>query len=98
VIRDRIQQFASQRKGTPIANLRGLGTMLAFDVVTAHDGGAPDGAAAKRLTMRALEAGLLLLTCGTYGETLRILVPLTITDADLRAGLDTLYSALERGG
>ena len=38
----------------------------------------------------ALQKGLIVLTCGAHGETVRILVPLTIPDADLDAGLTIL--------
>ena len=79
-----------QDQGTvPICNLRGLGAMLAFDTV--------DAVAAKRLVGRALERGLLLLTCGTHGETVRLLMPLTIPDADLNAGLEILAEAIREG-
>ena len=54
----------------------------------------PDGAAAKRITARALERGLIVLTCGTYGETIRILTPLTIADGDLKDGLQILCDAI----
>ncbi len=40
------------------------------------------------------EAGLLTLTCGTYGNVLRFLPPLVISDDQLRRGLDILASAL----
>jgi 4-aminobutyrate aminotransferase/(S)-3-amino-2-methylpropionate transaminase len=70
----------------PICNLRGLGAMLAFDL--------PDAAAAKALVARALQRGLLLLTCGGHGETVRLLIPLTIRDAELAQGLDILAEAI----
>ena len=96
VIRARIGELMRARTGTPIANLRGLGAMLAFDVVKAHGGVEPDGLEAKRIAARALEQGLIVLTCGTFGETLRILVPLTIPDRELRDGLEILCKAIER--
>ena len=96
VIRARIGELMRARTGTPIANLRGLGAMLAFDVVKAHGGVEPDGLEAKRIAARALEQGLIVLTCGTFGETLRILVPLTIPDRELRDGLAILCKAIER--
>jgi 4-aminobutyrate aminotransferase / (S)-3-amino-2-methylpropionate transaminase / 5-aminovalerate transaminase len=70
----------------PICNLRGLGAMLAFDL--------PDAAAAKALVARALQRGLLLLTCGGHGETVRLLMPLTIPDAELTQGLEILAEAI----
>jgi 4-aminobutyrate aminotransferase/(S)-3-amino-2-methylpropionate transaminase len=97
-IRARIEELIENRKGSPIANLRGLGAMLAFDAVKTHDGKEPDGPAAKRVAARALERGLIVLTCGTFGETLRILVPLTIAEADLREGLETLCEVIAQGG
>jgi 4-aminobutyrate aminotransferase/(S)-3-amino-2-methylpropionate transaminase len=96
-IRARVSELMRTGKGTPIANLRGLGAMLAFDVVKTHGGAEPDGPAAKRVAARALERGLIVLTCGTFGETLRILVPLTIAEGDLRAGLDILCETIEQG-
>lgn len=79
--------------GAPVANLRGLGAMLAFDIVT-RGSGEPDGPGAKRIVASALQAGLIALTCGTYGETIRVLVPLTIDDAELKQGLDILGNAI----
>jgi 4-aminobutyrate aminotransferase/(S)-3-amino-2-methylpropionate transaminase len=79
----------------PIAHSRGLGAMVAFDIVKSRGEHEPDGAAAKRVTARALERGLILLSCGIYGETIRILVPLTVSDAVLDEGLDRLEEALE---
>jgi 4-aminobutyrate aminotransferase / (S)-3-amino-2-methylpropionate transaminase / 5-aminovalerate transaminase len=96
-IRARISDLTRARRGTPIANLRGLGAMLAFDVVKAYGASEPDGATAKRVAARALERGLVVLTCGTFSETLRILVPLTIPEAELRAGLDILCGVIEQG-
>ena len=68
-------------------NVRGLGAMMAFDLA--------DGATAKRITSRALELGLIQLSCGIHGETLRFLMPLTISDALFDEGMDLLGRALE---
>jgi 4-aminobutyrate aminotransferase/(S)-3-amino-2-methylpropionate transaminase len=69
--------------------------MLAFDVVPAGSGDEPDGAAAKRVTRLAFEHGLVILTCGAHGETIRVLVPLTVPDEVLEEGLDILGQALQ---
>lgn len=95
-IRAGLARFMASGQGTPFANLRGLGAMLAFDVTKAHGSSEPDGPGAQRLTTRAFEEGLILLTCGTYGETVRFLVPLTIADSDLKAGLEILGRAIRR--
>lgn len=93
-LRARIARW-SERNGTlRISAPRGPGAMIAFDVMN-HDGG-PDGATAKEVCARALEEGLILLTCGQFAQTIRILVPLTITDQTLEQGLGALERALER--
>lgn len=94
VIRARIGAIARRSDALPIANLRGLGAMVGFDIVDDRKACRPDGATAKRLTTRALQQGLVILSCGTYGETIRILVPLTASDLILEEGLDMLEQAL----
>jgi 4-aminobutyrate aminotransferase/(S)-3-amino-2-methylpropionate transaminase len=64
--------------------VRGLGPMLAVELPEKT----PDRAA--RVTAAARERGLVLLSCGLYGNVIRILVPLTIDDALLERGLDLL--------
>jgi len=91
-IRAAVEPLIGSGRGWPVANLRGLGAMLAFDIVTADR--SPDGAGAKLVAARALERGLIVLTCGTYGETVRLLTPLTISDADLKTGLDILVESV----
>ena len=75
-----------------ITNLRGPGAMIGFDIVDAE--GKPDAVAAKAVAARALDKGLVLLTCGTHGAAIRILVPLTASDAILDEGLDIMTQAL----
>jgi 4-aminobutyrate aminotransferase/(S)-3-amino-2-methylpropionate transaminase len=95
-MRSRLQGFAGRADLLPIAALRGRGGMLAFDLVKqtgAHD---PDADAAKRVTARALQRGLILLSCGVYANTIRILVPLTAADVLISEGLDIIEYALKR--
>ncbi len=95
-MQSRLQGFVGRADLLPIAALRGRGGMLAFDLVKqtgAHD---PDADAAKRVTARALQRGLILLTCGVYANTIRILVPLTASDALISEGLDIIDFALKR--
>jgi 4-aminobutyrate aminotransferase-like enzyme len=49
---------------------------------------------ASRITNEAREQGLLLLSCGIYGNVIRILAPFTIDDAELEKGLDILERCL----
>jgi len=65
--------------------------MVAFDIMDKE--GKPDGAAAKRVTAAALARGLVLLTCGSQGQTIRILVPLTETEEHLDGGCNPFGGA-----
>jgi 4-aminobutyrate aminotransferase/(S)-3-amino-2-methylpropionate transaminase len=94
VIRAALEPHLTSTRGAPIANFRGNGAMLAFDVLKSKESGEADGARAKRIAALALEAGLIVLTCGTFGETVRLLMPLTIPDADLKLGLTILSDAI----
>jgi 4-aminobutyrate aminotransferase / (S)-3-amino-2-methylpropionate transaminase / 5-aminovalerate transaminase len=70
------------------SDVRGLGPMLAIELPEQT----PDRASA--VVAAAREGGLVLLTCGLYGNVIRLHVPLTISDDDLEAGLDILEAAL----
>ena len=96
-IRAVIEPLTRTTSGMPIANVRGLGAMIGFDVVKARDGIEPDGAGARKIVTAALRKGLIILTCGTAGETIRILVPLTISNADLDTGLMILQDTIVAG-
>ena len=89
------ERFLSlQQRFELIGDVRGLGPMLALELVT--DRGTKDPAAelAKQTTANARERGLILLSCGTYGNVIRILVPLVIDDDDLARGLEILEESL----
>lgn len=94
-IRGRLEAMSQRNDLVPIANVRGPGAMIGFDILRGR-GGEPDGAEAKAVTARALNKGLILLSCGVYGETIRLLAPLTTSDVVLDEGLDILEAALER--
>jgi len=78
----------------PIAAIRGLGAMIGFDIVKERGTHEPDAAATKKVVQQATEHGLVLLSCGTNANTIRILVPLTASDAIVDQGLDRLEQAL----
>ncbi|HLS75974.1 MAG TPA: 4-aminobutyrate--2-oxoglutarate transaminase [Nocardia sp.] len=76
-----------------IGEVRGRGAMLGLELVrpgTAE----PDPDAAKTVVARAFAAGVMTLTCGTYGNVIRLLPPLVIGDDLLTEALDVLESAL----
>jgi 4-aminobutyrate aminotransferase/(S)-3-amino-2-methylpropionate transaminase len=93
-LKQRLNVIAKRNDTAPIAAIRGQGAMIAFDIVKSRGAHDPDGDAAKRVTTQALANGLVLLSCGIYGETIRILVPLTASDAIVDEGLDRLEKAL----
>ncbi len=90
----RLHAFAERSDLRPIGNVRGRGAMIAFDLLTAHGGSAPDPAATQAVLRRAHTLGLILLGCGSHGEAVRLLFPLTIPEAVLDEGLDLLEQAL----
>jgi 4-aminobutyrate aminotransferase / (S)-3-amino-2-methylpropionate transaminase / 5-aminovalerate transaminase len=94
LIKRRLKAIRRRRQGRPIGDIRGLGGMTAFELVTEHGGGEPDAAAAKALSGDCLERGLMILTCGVFGETVRLLAPLTIQPKVMKEGLDILEDAL----
>jgi 4-aminobutyrate aminotransferase/(S)-3-amino-2-methylpropionate transaminase len=71
-----------------IGEVRGLGSMLAFELAE------PSADLAKAVTAAAREKGLLLLSCGLYGNVIRLLPPLSATDDELERGLAILEEAL----
>ncbi len=91
-IRGALDKLALRNDGVPISAIRGPGAMIAFDIVT--DSGEPDAATTKRVIQTALTDGLVLLSCGIHGNTIRVLNPLTISDALLEEGLVKLGRAL----
>jgi 4-aminobutyrate aminotransferase/(S)-3-amino-2-methylpropionate transaminase len=90
----RIEALSRRNDIVPISGLRGLGGMIAFDIVSERGGFTPDAATTKAVTTRAQENGLILLSCGVYANTIRLLCPLTASDAILDEGLDRLETAL----
>ncbi len=83
----------AKAKNPAIGDVRALGAMVACDFVNPATG-APDADKAKQVQQAALQKGLLLLTCGVYGNVVRFLFPLTIEDAVFAEGLDILAHAL----
>ena len=75
-----------------IADVRGLGSMVAVEFRKA---GAPDAERVNAIVQAAMAQGLLLLTCGMYGNVLRFLYPLTIEDALFDRALDMLDGLIQ---
>ncbi|MEU7795350.1 4-aminobutyrate--2-oxoglutarate transaminase [Micromonospora tulbaghiae] len=90
VMSERLEAIAA---GDPrVAEVRGRGAMLAVEIVRPGTL-TPDPAATAAVSAACHAAGLLTLTCGTYGNVLRFLPPLVISDDELGRGLDILAAA-----
>ncbi|CAG9177253.1 4-aminobutyrate aminotransferase PuuE [Cupriavidus pampae] len=88
------ERLQSVRARCPaLAEIRGLGSMIAAEF-TDPITGAPSAEAARDVQNRALASGLILLTCGVYGNVIRFLYPLTIPQAQFDAALELLETAL----
>lgn len=88
------QLKALAEKNVCIADVRGLGAMVAIELCKNGDLKQPDAVMAKRLCAEATLRGLILLSCGTYGNVIRILVPLTASDAIVDEGLAIIEASL----
>ena len=94
-IKAKLNQFAKRNDLMPIAAIRGPGAMIGFEIVKHRGSVEPDAEATKRLTTAALEKGLIVLSCGTNANVIRILVPLTASDAIVDEGMRMLEQAMQ---
>ena len=78
-----------------IGDIRGLGAMVAMELVKENDASQPDPDLTKALVQEAAKRGLILLACGVRGNVIRFLVPLTASDALVGEGMDILEGALK---
>jgi 4-aminobutyrate aminotransferase-like enzyme len=90
LLRRRLEEIAARHP--IVGEVRGLGAMLALELTE------PDGDASKAVTTAARERGLVLLSCGIYGNVIRLLPPLSATDEELERGLAILEEALGDAG
>ncbi len=93
-IQARITQWKRRNDTLPIGDVRGLGAMIAFELVTERGTNEPDPKATGALIAKAEENGLVLLSCGVFGNTVRILVPLTASDEIVDEGLDIIERSM----
>jgi 4-aminobutyrate aminotransferase len=90
LLRTRLDEIAA--RSPIVGEVRGLGAMLALELAE------QSGDASKAVTTAARERGLVLLSCGLYGNVIRLLPPLTATDEELEKGLAILEEALGDAG
>ena len=86
--------MAIAAKTPAIGDVRGLGAMLAIELFKGGDLRQPDADLTKRVVAEAARRGLILLSCGTNGNVIRILVPLTAPDTHIDEGLQVLGDSL----
>jgi 4-aminobutyrate aminotransferase/(S)-3-amino-2-methylpropionate transaminase len=91
----RMTELAASNRFPCIGEVRGLGGMVGIELVEDRGSRKPAAALTKRWAERCHENGLIVLTCGVHGNVVRILVPLTASDAVVGEGLDILERSLE---
>jgi len=91
----RVRLDALKERYGAIGEVRGLGIMLGIEFV-GEDGITPDPKTVDALLVEARNQGLILLSTGTYGNVIRLLPPLTMTEDELLAGLDVVEDALAK--
>jgi 4-aminobutyrate aminotransferase / (S)-3-amino-2-methylpropionate transaminase / 5-aminovalerate transaminase len=93
---DRFQRRACewQRRWPVIGDVRGLGGMQAIELVQSKATKAPAAEETKQITQYCYEHGLITITAGSYGNVIRVLVPLVITNEQMDEALDVLESAI----
>jgi 4-aminobutyrate aminotransferase/(S)-3-amino-2-methylpropionate transaminase len=91
----RMSELAATNRFPCIGEVRGLGGMVGIELVEDRASRKPAPALTKRWAERCHKNGLIVLTCGVYGNVVRILVPLTATDAIVEEGLGILERSLE---
>jgi 4-aminobutyrate aminotransferase/(S)-3-amino-2-methylpropionate transaminase len=91
-LQGRLREMAG--RFTCIGDVRGLGAMVAMEFFKDAERRLPDSELPKALVSKAAEQGLILLSCGMYGNVIRILVPLTATDSQVDEGLSILEKSL----
>ena len=98
IVTDRFNALAAEMgQGGIIGDIRGRGAMMAIELVkpgTAATTKEVNAEAAKAIAGACFEAGVIILTCGTYGNVIRLLPPLVISDELLNDGLDVLCAAI----
>ena len=94
IILDRCHQIKGRSNLNCVGDVRGLGAMCAIELVKDTASGEPAPQLTQALMKVANEKGLILLSCGTYGNVIRFLVPLTASDQIVRDGMDIFETSL----
>lgn len=93
-LKARLNAMAAKNEFACIGEVRGVGAMVAMELVRDRASHEPAPELTKALVGKAAANGLIILSCGTYGNVIRFLAPLVITPELLDEGLDILESCL----
>jgi len=93
-LRARFSEIGARSAPYRMWDIRGLGAMIAVEFVTDFDTGTPDATLTKAVCRHALARGLILLPCGMHGNAIRVMVPLTASDAIIDEGMAIFEAAL----
>ena len=85
-----------QKECSAIGDVRGLGAMVGIEMVKHNDPNQPDTELTKKLVAACMERGLFLISAGVYGNVIRVLCPLVISEVLLREGLGIVREELLR--
>ncbi|GAA6166084.1 4-aminobutyrate--2-oxoglutarate transaminase [Pelagimonas sp. KU-00592-HH] len=94
-IKARLTEMAARQGNEAIGDVRGLGAMVAFEMVTDRATNNPDAALTQAIVAEAEARGLIILPCGTRGNAVRLLPPLTTPMAQVEEALDILEASIE---
>src|ERR1700745_305725 len=83
-----------QNRWPIVGDVRGLGGMQAIELVQSQDTKVPATEETKKITQYCYQHGLITITAGTYSNVIRVLVPLVITNEQMKEALDVLESAI----
>lgn len=79
-----------------IGDVRGLGAMIGLEFVKSRETKEPDAGMVSRVIQECAQNGLIVENAGVYGNVIRFLAPLVITDLQLEAGLDIMEAAIRK--
>lgn len=94
MMQSRLKDMAKRNTFNCIGDVRGLGMMVAFELVKDRETREPDAALTSALIAKAEASGLILLSCGPDANVIRILAPLTIPEEQVKKGLDIIEQSL----
>lgn len=91
----RLRAVQARQGMEAIGDVRGLGAMIAFELVTDRASKAPDAALTNAIIAEAESRGLIMISCGMFGNVVRLLPPLTTPMAQVDEALDIIEASIE---